>query len=140
MFNLILGISDVPNQEVGVIMDLVELREKIQPIGFNLSDDDMSVIVDTKVRRSVGYFRPGMDASWCNVQWFKLARRMGELGYEYRFDTDRRVLFVGRYGFELNVSPSDTGYNVTITGRGLDIFVPRCSFRDTRRYIDEFLL
>lgn len=121
-------------------MDLVELREKIQPIGFDLSDDDMSVIVDTKVRRSVGYFRPGMDASWCNVQWFKLARRMGELGYEYRFDTDRRVLFVGRYGFELNVSPSDTGYNVTITGRGLDIFVPRCSFRDTRSYIDEFLL
>ena len=129
-------------KEVGVSMDtmLIELREKIQPIGFNLSDDDMSVIVDTKVRRSVGYFRPGMDVKWCDVRWFKLARRMGELGYEYRFDTDRRALFVGRYGFELNVSPSDIGYNVTITGRGIDIFVPRCSFRDTRRYIDEFLL
>lgn len=128
-------------KEVGVSMDntLKGLGEKIRPLGFNLSDD-ISVIVDAKVGRCVGYFRPGMDASWCNVQWFKLARRMGELGYEYRFDTDRRVLFVGRYGFELNVSPSDTGYNVTITGRGLDIFVSRCSFRDTRRYIDEFLL
>lgn len=119
---------------------LKRLSEKIQPIGFDLSDDDMSVIVDTKVGRSVGHFRPGTDTSWCDARWFKLARRMGELGYEYQFDTDRRVLFVGRYGFELYVSPSDAGYNVTITGRGIDIFVPRCSFRDTRRYIDEFLL
>lgn len=127
-------------KEVGVIMDLVELREKIRPLGFNLSDDDISVIVDAKVGRCVGYFRPGMDVKWCDVRWFKLARRMSSLGYEYRFDTDRRALFVGRYGFELYVSPSDDGYNVTITGRGIDIFVPRCSFRDTRRYIDEFLL
>lgn len=129
-------------KEVGVSMNtrLIELHEKIQPIGFDLSDDDFTVIVDKRVGRSVGYFRPGMDASWCNVQWFKLARRMSTLGYEYRFDMDRRALFVGRYGFELNVSPSDIGYNVTITGRGIDIFVPRCSFRDTRRYIDEFLL
>lgn len=121
-------------------MDLVELRDKIRPIGFDLSDDDMSVIVDTKVGRCVGHFRPSMDIKWCDARWFKLARRMSELGYEYRFDTDRRVLFVGRYGFELYVSPGDVGYNVTITGRGIDIFVPRCSFRDTRRYIDEFLL
>lgn len=129
-------------KEVGVSMDntLKGLSEKIRPLGFNLSDDDISVIVDAKVGRCVGYFRPGMDTSWCDASWFKLARRMGELGYEYRFDTDRRVLFVGRYGFELNVSPSDVGYNVTITCRGLDIFVPRCNFRETRRYIDEFLL
>lgn len=129
-------------KEVGDGMDttLVELREKIRPIGFDLSDDDISVIVDTKVGRSVGYFSPGVDVSWCDVRWFKLARRMGELGYEYRFDTDRRTLFVGRYGFELYVSPSDTGYNVSITGRGIDIFVPQCNFRETRRYIDEFLL
>lgn len=129
-------------KDVGVSMDntLMVLSEKIRPLGFNLSDDDISVIVDTKVGRCVGYFRPGMDVKWCDVRWFKLARRMGELGYEYRFDTDRRALFVGRYGFELYVSPSDDGYNVTITGRGIDIFVPRCSFRDTRRYIDEFLL
>lgn len=127
-------------KEVGVSMDLVELREKILPIGFDLSDDDIPVIVDAKVGRCVGYFRPGMDTSWCDVRWFKLARRMSSLGYEYRFDMDKRALFVGRYGFELYVSPSDTGYNVTITGRGIDIFVPRCSFRDTRRYIDEFLL
>lgn len=121
-------------------MDLVELREKIQPIGFDLSDDDISVIVDIKVGRSVGYFRPGMDVKWCDARWFKLARRMSELGYEYRFDIERRALFVGRDGFELYVSPSDVGYNVSITGRGINIFVPRCSFRDTRRYIDEFLL
>ena len=129
-------------KEVGVSMDntLKGLSEKIRPLGFNLSDDDISVIVDTKVGRSVGHFSEGVDTSCCDVRWFKLARRMGELGYEYRFDTDRRVLFVGRYGFELYVSPSDDGYNVTITGRGIDIFVPRCSFRDTRRYIDEFLL
>lgn len=126
-------------KEVGVSMDntLKGLSEKIRPLGFNLDD---GIIVDTKVGRSVGYFRPGMDAKWCDVRWFKLARRMGELGYEYRFDMDRRVLLVGRYGFELYVSPSDVGYNVSITGRGIDIFVPRCDFRDTRRYIDEFLL
>ena len=119
---------------------MVELRGKIRPLGLNLSDDDILVIVDTKVGRCVGHFRPGMDTSWCDVRWFKLARRMSSLGYEYRFDMDKRVLFVGRYGFELYVSPSDVGYNVTITCRGLDIFVPRCNFRETRRYIDEFLL
>lgn len=112
------------------------LSEKIRPLGFNLDD---GIISDTRVGR-VGHFSEGMDISWCDVRWFKLARRMSSLGYEYRFDTDRRALFVGRYGFTLYVSPSDTGYNVTITGRGIDIFVPRCSFRDTRRYIDEFLL
>lgn len=139
MYNLILGTSDIPNQEVGVSMDntLKVLSEKIRPLGFNLDD---GIISDTRVGRVVGHFSEGMDISWCDVRWFKLARRMSSLGYEYRFDTDRRALFVGRYGFTLYVSPSDTGYNVTITGRGIDIFVPRCSFRDTRRYIDEFLL
>lgn len=80
-------------KKVGVSMDntLKGLGEKIRPLGFNLSDDDISVIVDTKVGRCVGYFRPGMDVKWCDVRWFKLARRMGELGYEYRFDTDRRA-------------------------------------------------
>ena len=121
-------------------MELVALREKIRPLGFDLSDDATTVIVDTKVGRSVGHFRPGMDISWCDTRWFKFARRMSELGYEYRFDMDRRALFVGRYGFELYVSPSDVGYNVSITGRGIDIFVPQCSVRDTRRWIDEFLL
>ena len=105
MYNLILGISDVPNQEVGVCMDntLKVLSEKIRPLGFDLSDDDISVIVDIKVGRSVGHFRPGMNVKWCDVRWFKLVRRMGELGYEYRFDMDRRALFVGRYGFEVYV-------------------------------------
>ena len=116
---------------------LIELLGRVRPLGFNL---DNEIIVDTKVSRCVGHFRPGTNTDWCDARWFKLARRMSELGYEYRFDTDRRVLFVGRYGFTLYISPSDVGYNVTITGRGLDIFVPRCNFRETIRYIDEFLL